>query len=798
MSARKAIRKVGPLALAVLALFAITASSAVAFVGYGAPTFFGASGSGEGQFKEPAGVAINDSSGDVYIYDAGNLRVERFDSTGSKFEGQFDGSTSPTGQFAPPASVSEYATHGTLFNLAVDNDISSPSAGDVYVVDPGHKLIDKFTATGVYLSQLAGFAAPIFGVAVDTSGNVWVAEEGSEVGVFHGPVQEFDNSIVNKHIAELNPEGLRSPGISVDPEQNLYLLRGTPNIVKVNKEGTTLVPELTSCGCGKALAFDSSDSNLFFDEGGSIAVYPGSAEPFSAPTETLAGVSSSYGVGVDAITHSLYASQREADTVALFKFGTLPDVTTNLATELHRTSAKLEGEVNPDGQEVTSCEFEYGTNTAYGQTVPCATAPGSGSSPVPVSAEATGLTAETTYHYRLVAANTTGPHVGGDQEFTTLPAVESLLTEGALAVTGTTATLQGSFEPNGFDTHYRFEYHLIGAPASFTPLEDGGSAGEDKHVSAELSGLTPNAIYLFRLLAENQFGQSTGGFRILKTQVLAPVILGSPSVSFVKAQSAVLSATLNPEHTITHYHFEYGPCPTLAGCMGIQSTPEESSTAYGQIGTSAEVVGLASGTTYAYRLVAVNEFEEAGEPRHDSATGAEGTFTTAPAPVPSAETGASSAVTPTSAIVTGTADPDGLPASYAFELGVYSGAGTQYGVVFSGSAGSGASPLEETLQLVGLQPGTTYAYRITVSSGYIFNKTHTVQGGTVTFTTGGVPSVLALPPVLAQLPIPLVTFPKAATAPKRKPKVTSKKKSKAHSKKHKKAKAVKGKKARRV
>jgi NHL repeat len=753
---------------------------------YGGRTVFGGSGSGVGQFNEPSGVAVNDSSGDIYVYDAGNRRVEWFDAIGSKFEGQLNGSGSPTGQFVLPASISEHAAHGTLFNIAVDNDPSSPSTGDVYVVDPGHNVVDKFSAGGTYLSQLTGFKAPIFGVAVDTSGNVWIAEEGSEVGESHGPVQEFDNSLTNKHVTELpSLEGLRSPSIAVDSEQNLYLLRGEPNAVKFSKTGATLIPQLTVCGCGKALAFDTTANKLLFDEGSSVAVYPGSAEAFSAPAEAVPDISSSYGVAVNAATHDLYASQREDNTVAKYELVSVPDVTTLSATE-HRTSAKLEGEVNPEGEAVTSCQFEYGTDTSYGHTAPCEQAPGSGTSPVPVSAEVTGLTAQTNYHYRLVAAHSQGPRAGEDHEFTTLPAVENLLTEAAIGVTGTTATLQGSFE-NESGTSYQFEFNTIGSPPTTTMPENAGSASLE-HVSTELTGLTPNAIYLYHIVAKNAFGQTIGGFGLFKTQVVAPAIAGSPTASFVASQSADLNATINPEHTTTNYHFEYGPCPTLAGCANIQSTAVESSAVFGQVGAVAEIVGLAPATTYTYRLVGVNEFEEAGETHHETVIGPEGLFTTGLAPAPRAETGAYGAVMPTGAIISGAVDPDGLPATYSFELGVYNGAATQYGVVFSGSAGSGSVPLEETIPLAGLQPGTTYAYRIAISSGYIDSASHTIQGQPATFTTSGLPAVLVPPPLLTQLPIPHVAFPKAGSKPK-------KKKAKAAPKKRHKKKTGKGKKA---
>jgi DNA-binding beta-propeller fold protein YncE len=740
------------------------ARPAAAFNGYSTPTFFGAAGSGDGQFKEPAGVAVNDASKEVYVYDSGNLRVERFDSTGAKFEGQFNGSGAPTGQFAAPATISEHAAHGTLFNLAIDNDASSPSFGDVYVVDPGHNVIDKLSATGVYLSQLTGFSATVFGVAVDSSGDVWVAEEGKEepapVGNI-GPVQRFDNALVNNRLPELaSPEALRSPGIAVDTEQNLFLLRGEPNVIKFDKEGATLVGQLSTCNCGTGLGLDTSSNDLFLDGRNSIFRYLPSAGATEPPAETIGGLTASYGVAVNSATHLLYATQREANTVAIFNFGLLPDVTTGTANEIRRTTAKLEGEVNPDGQEVTSCTFEYGPTEAYGQSVPCSALPGSGSSPVTVSAEATGLAAASTEHFRLIAGNATGAHAGEDQTLETPPAVEGLLAEGAAALTGTSATLQGSFEPNGFDTHYRFEYRSIGEPASFTPLQDGGSASEDEHVSAEVTGLTPNALYVFQIIAENQFGQSIGGPGIFKTPVLAPLVPGTPSASFIASQSADLNGTLNPENTTTHYHFEYGACPTLAGCASVQSTPDETSAVYGQFGATQEIRGLAAATTYAYHLVADNEFEEEpGVFAGGKATGIEGHFTTLAAVAPHAETGPPSQISSTTALITATVDSEGLPTAYSFELGIYNGSETQYGTIYTNSASPTAGPTEESIPLSGLQPGTTYAYRIAVSSGYILNSTHTLQGATQTFTTAGLPAALTAPTVMAQLPIPAIAFP---------------------------------------
>jgi hypothetical protein len=97
-----------------------------------------------------------------------------------------------------------------------------------------------------------------------------------------------------------------------------------------------------------------------------------------------------------------------------------PVATTGGVSEVKPLSAKLEGEVNPEGHGVGSCRFEYGTTTAYGLTSLCKPPSlGAGTSPVAVSATTSLIDPGTTYHYRLVASNSGGASEGEDKTFTT-------------------------------------------------------------------------------------------------------------------------------------------------------------------------------------------------------------------------------------------------------------------------------------------------------------------------------------------------------------------------------------------
>ena len=95
-----------------------------------------------------------------------------------------------------------------------------------------------------------------------------------------------------------------------------------------------------------------------------------------------------------------------------------PGATTGPASALTADSATLGGDVEAHGVP-TSYWFEYGTTTAYGTTTPAADA-GAGTSAVAAAASLAGLSPATTYHYRLVAANSGVTTHGADQTFTTV------------------------------------------------------------------------------------------------------------------------------------------------------------------------------------------------------------------------------------------------------------------------------------------------------------------------------------------------------------------------------------------
>src|SRR4030095_16702027 len=200
------------------------------------------------------------------------------------------------------------------------------------------------------------------------------------------------------------------------------------------------------------------------------------------------------------------------------------------------TSATLNGNVDPaDAGDVTECHFETGTDTSYGNSVPCVPGPPY-AGPTNVSADISGLTESTTYHFALVVtSNSRGTVNGGDKTFQT-PGPPIIVSQSATNVTDATATLNASVNPSGGATTCEFQY--VDA-ASFTasgyntatsvPCSafDLGSSFDPQTTSASVTGLTPLTLYHFRVVATNAAGTTNGADTTFQTLLSFLLQVGS-------------------------------------------------------------------------------------------------------------------------------------------------------------------------------------------------------------------------------------------------------------------------------
>jgi hypothetical protein len=193
-----------------------------------------------------------------------------------------------------------------------------------------------------------------------------------------------------------------------------------------------------------------------------------------------------------------------------------PTATTGAASDLGQTSATVAGTVDPGG-EPTTYHFEYGTSSSYGLQTTDRDAGSSGAAAVLTAL--TGLTSDTTYHYRLVATNASGVDRGADQTFHTAgPAAPPGASTGAARnVTTTAARLTASVDPNSRATTYRFEYGTTTSYGKQTGQASAGSGASAVSVAANVSGLQPHTSYHYRVVATNAAGVVRGRDRTFTT-----------------------------------------------------------------------------------------------------------------------------------------------------------------------------------------------------------------------------------------------------------------------------------------
>ena len=193
-----------------------------------------------------------------------------------------------------------------------------------------------------------------------------------------------------------------------------------------------------------------------------------------------------------------------------------PVAITNPATLIASFSATLNGSVDPHGL-TTTVHFQYGTTISYGHTTLSQIK--TGNTYQSISTNVSGLTANTTYHFRLVATNSAGTRYGTDRTFTTLtptgPPV--VMTNSASLMASFSATLNGSVDPHGLATTVHFEY---GTTTSYghTSASQSKTGNAYQNVSANISGLTALTTYHFRIVGTNNNGTTYGSDRTFTTQ----------------------------------------------------------------------------------------------------------------------------------------------------------------------------------------------------------------------------------------------------------------------------------------
>ena len=428
-------------AVALGALLAITAAPALASTIHVFSSSFGNEGSAAGQVSSPQGVAVNDATGDVYVADTSNARVDEFDSSGNFVRAWGWGVADGASSFETCTKTCEAGVSGagagqftTPAFIAVDNS-SSASAGDVYVGDTGTNLVQKFDASGHLITawgtggQLTGATATdgpfsstsLAGLAVGTAGSLWVYGDS-----FGGPMFEFaqDGTFAQNWNSG---RGVTASGIGVDSSDELYVATGSPGVTEFTSSGVQIGDIDDSYSNITGIAVDPSTRDLYVDDGGLIHHYDPSCKATvgCTPTDTFGSgnLSSAAGITVNPSSSIIYAADAGDQRIDVFTPPPPlpPTVDGTSAANVTASAADLRAQVNPNYFD-THYHFEVGTTTSYGTSVPVPDADlGSGGADQAATTHIENLAAATTYHYRIVTTNASGATAGPDRIFTTQP-----------------------------------------------------------------------------------------------------------------------------------------------------------------------------------------------------------------------------------------------------------------------------------------------------------------------------------------------------------------------------------------
>jgi hypothetical protein len=636
---------------------------------------FGTAGTGGGQFNSPQGVAVDNSSGgskgDVYVVDGNNFRVEKFDSAGNfilAFGKGVDQTTPGDVCTAASGDTCQAGTQGSAPGeftqpqfVAVDNS-SGASAGDVYVGDPGADIISKFDSSGNLITswgtggQLSGASTfgSIDGITVDNSGNLFLINDGNSVFEF-----AQDGTAVTNFATV---RGMSRAGLDVDASGNIFKVNGDSSVEKLTSTGTD-VGEVG--GSTTEFVIDRSTGDLYQDNGSTInhyqfdssgnvvqsggppcAVVPNGSCP---PTESFGNLNGGTGLGFNPSMTLMYAAESGANDVQVLGAPSPgpPTVDSEFATSIGSTYATINAAINPFGNSLTSCQFEYVDDATFqvsgftnATTVPCTPQDiGNGFIDQVTSASLTGLSINTTYHFEAVATNSAGSATGTDTTFTTLGAA-LIDSESASNVGAESFTLNTQINPLGTDTMCEFQYvddatfqasgYTNATTVPCTPA-DLGNGTTDVPASANISGLTPGTTYHFHAIATNSLQPSGVIGTDTTVQTTPPLDIANEGIANVADTSATVSALIDPNGLDTKWQVQYVKDATFAqsqwtNATSVPANPVDIGSGTDFVNAVQDLTGLTPSTKYDWRFIGSNS---AGSEQGDKMS-----FTTYPSNLP--------------------------------------------------------------------------------------------------------------------------------------------------------------------
>lgn len=559
---RHAAGVIAVLAIALMGLLGTCAGSAQA-----APETIAEFGSNAGQVDFPLGVAVHQTSGDVYVAEGNNRRISKFNSDGDFLLawgfGVRDGETAALQTCGPQAAPPQKWCFKSTFNSNNNAGNVLPTAvavdqvsGNVFVVDRTKRRVTKFTSSGQFLFMV-GKGVNQGGGTPSTPGNICTAEHlangdtcgigasGTGANEFASPrslaitssgvVWVGDTNRLKSFDATTGAPGaeivLAGAGntlsLAMNSEEDFYVKSASlAGIRKLAGPGKPVPGEhletLDAVGQARAVTLDEDDNVYIgdatspyrfmkFNPAGEQIARFGAGEVIGSPGFQFEGANA---LAVGEAAGRLYVASSDTGANSAVQSFPLPEpgplVETQGVEDILPTTATLTARINPENDE-TTYQFEYGTSASYGSSTAIEALAVSGFEGEEVEAQLAELLPSTTYHFRVVATNKCNPSEpaevctaeGEDRTFTTPPAVV-IDPQWATDVTAHSAVLHAELNPLGVEAEAWLEYGTSKSYGQVVPLANLGEAFDAVTRQASLTGLQAATAYHYRFVARDE------------------------------------------------------------------------------------------------------------------------------------------------------------------------------------------------------------------------------------------------------------------------------------------------------
>jgi DNA-binding beta-propeller fold protein YncE len=222
----------------ILPIFAVIIFSAIGYqeaygITYQSTIGTGHQGSDNSTFSFPSGVAVDSSSGKIYVADEDNQRIQIFNSAGTH---------------QSTIGVAGVSSPSDNFHLKFPFGVAVDSSGKIYVADTDNQRIQIFNSAGTHQSTIVGggpgvgntpFSFPS-GVAVDSSDNIYVADTNNHRIQIFNSAGTYKSTIGKSGVFGSNSTRFNSPsGVAVDSSGNIYVADTNNHRIQIfNSAGT--------------------------------------------------------------------------------------------------------------------------------------------------------------------------------------------------------------------------------------------------------------------------------------------------------------------------------------------------------------------------------------------------------------------------------------------------------------------------------------------------------------------------------------------------------------------------------